>query len=114
MVASKSAFGQIVDAAHDRDARVVDEDVDRAERRSGAIHHRLDGSGLRYIGGDGNRAAALRLDLRHDGVRIRGALPVIHGNRGAGIGERRGDRGADAARCPRHQRYMAGQIEFES
>ena len=55
-------LGQVIDAAHDRHAGIVDENVDRAEREGDVIDHLGDGGGLRYVGGDRDRAAALALD----------------------------------------------------
>ena len=51
MVRSKSLFGEVIDAAHDRDAGVVDENVDRAERGGDLFDHRRHGRRLETSAG---------------------------------------------------------------
>ena len=103
-------LGQIIDAAHDRDAGIVDENVDRAERGSDLFDHRSHGRRLRDIGRDRDGAAAAGLDPGDDGVGIIRALAVIDRDRGARFRERQRNRRADAAGCARHQRDMRAQI----
>ena len=106
-------LGQVIDAAHDRDAGIVDENVDRAERERDVIDHLGDGGGLRHVGGDRDGAAALALDAGHDRFGFGGALAVIDRDGGAGLGQRDRNRGADAARAARHQRNVAVQIRLD-
>ena len=112
MVRSKSLFGEIVDAAHDRDACVVDENVDRTERGRDLFDHRRHGRSLRDIGRDRDGAAADRLDAGDNGFGIGRALAIIDGDRGAGFRKRHCYRRADAAGPARHQRDMRAHIRF--
>ena len=105
-------LGKFVEAAHDRDAGVVDEDIDRTEVTCDLFDHFCDGGGLRHIGGNGNRAAAIGLDFGDDGFRVIRALAIIDRDGGPEFGERHCNRGADAARAARHQRDMRAQILF--
>ena len=45
-------FCEVIDAAHDRHARIVDEDIDRTERGGNLLDHFGNGHGLRDIGCD--------------------------------------------------------------
>jgi len=106
------AFGELVDAAHDRDPGVVDEDVDRAKVTRDLFDHFCDRGGLRYIGGDGDGAAAIGLDPGDDGFGVSRALTIIDRDGGAEFSECDCNRGANAARAARHQRDMRAQILF--
>ena len=76
-------FGEIVDAAHDRHARIVDENVDRAEGGGDLFDQAGNGCGLRDIGCDRDRAAAFGLDGGDDGIGLSSAVAVIDRDRGA-------------------------------
>ena len=103
-------LGQIVDAAHDRDAGIVDENVDRAERGGGLFDHARNGRSLRDVGRDRDGAAAASLNLRDDRLRVFRPLAVIDRDRGAQFRERQRNRRTDAAGCARHQCDMRTQI----
>ena len=105
-------FGEFVDAAHDRDAGIVDENVDRAEVARDLLDHLRDGRGLRDIGRHCDRAATAGLDPCDDGFRVIRALAIIDRDRGAEFRERQCNRGANAARAARHQRDARAQILF--
>ena len=107
------ALGEVIDAAHDRDAGVVDENVDRAERRGDLVDHPCDGRGLRYVGRGGDRPAALALDAGDDRVGFGGAFAVVHRDGCAGFGEGGCDRSADAARGACDERNAAIQIRLD-
>src|SRR3989338_9224603 len=74
-------------------ARIVDEDVDRAELRRDALGHAPDGRVVRHVGVDGERAAPALADLRRGRLRLVPRLRVVHGDRGA--------------LAPEHQRDLA-------
>ena len=101
------AFGEVVDAAHDRDARIVDEDVDRASADVARSTIALTADMLDHFGDaacDTSAATAMArppslLMPRHDGVCVSGTFAIVDRDGGAGFGERHGDRGADAAGC---------------
>ncbi len=76
-------FGEIIDAAHDGDAGIVDENVDRTERGRDLFDHRRHGRRLRDVGRDRDGATAVRLDAGDDGFGIGCALAIIDGDRGA-------------------------------
>ena len=114
MVRSKSAFGKFVDAAHDRDAGIVDEDVDRPEVARDLFDHLCDGGGLRHVGGDCYGAAAIGLDLGDDGFGVIRPLAIIDRDRGTEFGQRHRDRRTNAARAACHQRDTRAQILFVS
>jgi hypothetical protein len=104
------ALGEIVDAAHDRKPRIVDEDVDRPEPRGDAVEHARHCIRLRYVGcnRDGPMAGLAEVgDQRVGGI---GALAIIDGDRGAGLRERHGNRSPDAARGAGHQRNLVLQV----
>ena len=107
------AFGEVVDAAYDRHPGIVDENVDRPEVASDPLHHLRDGSGLRYVGRHRYSPAARALDLRDDRSGIIGSLAIIDRDRGARLGERNGNRCANAAGCARHQRRAPTHIRFD-
>ena len=102
-------FGQIVDAADDRHARIVDENVDRAERGANLVDHRSYGCRLGDIGRDRDGAAAASLDPGDDRLGIIGALAVIDRDRSPQFRERQRNRRANAAGRARHQRDMRTQ-----
>jgi hypothetical protein len=102
------AFGEVVDATDDGDAGIVDEDVNRAERRSDVSNHFCDAGGLRHVGGDGDRAATYILDLPDNCLGIIGTFPIVDRDGDAGFGERDGNRRSDAAGCTGHQGNVAG------
>ena len=93
-------FGQFIDTAHDADAGVVDQHVDRTELAGDAFDHRGDGCGLRYIGGnpqDAVAATAMPPNGRGNRLgRFRLAV-VVEGDRSARLGTGHRDCGADAA-----------------
>jgi hypothetical protein len=107
------AFGEVIDAAHDGYAGIVDQNVDRTECRSDAIDHRCDGGGLRHVGRDRDRATACLLDVSHNRVGLIGVLAIVDRDGSTGFGERGGNRGADATRCTRHQCGVAVQFRFD-
>ena len=72
------------------------------------INHLGDAGGLRYVGGDGDRAAAYALDFSNNRLGIDGAFAVVDRDGGAGFGKRDGNCGADAAGCARDQGNVAG------
>jgi hypothetical protein len=86
------------------------ENVDRAQRRGYMIDHLRDGCGLRYVGGDRDRAAADVLDFRDHRIGFSSAFPVVDRDRGTGFGECCGNRRSNAARRTRHQCDAAVQI----
>ena len=90
-------FGEIVDAAHDRQPRIVNEDVDGAERRTHAIDHLGHRFGLRHIGRDRDGAMPRLVEVGNQRVGGVRALAIIHRNCGAGLGERNGNRCTDAS-----------------
>ena len=103
-------LGEVVDAAHDRHARIVDKDIDRTECGGDLLDHFGNGRRLRDIGRDRNGAAAIGLDPGDDGLGIVRALAVIDRDRGAQFREHQRNRRADAAGGARHQRDMRTQI----
>ena len=72
------------------------------------INHPCDGGGLRYVGGNGDRAATHASDLPNNRLGIIGAFPIIDCDGGTGFGERDGNRSSDATGRTRHQGNMAG------
>jgi hypothetical protein len=68
------------------------------------LDHLCDGGGLRHIGFDSDGAASTGFDFGDDGFRVIRALAIIDRDRGAGFGQRHGNRSANAARATRHQR----------
>ena len=79
----------------DGDARVVDQDLDRAEALRDAPHGVVDLGPLADVAGHGERLPAERPDLRGDGVQLR-ARARGDGDVGAFAGERERDRPPDA------------------
>jgi hypothetical protein len=77
------------------------------------IDHFCDGCGLRYVGGDRDGAAADVLDFRDHRIGFSSAFPVVDRDGNAGLGERNGNCGPDAARRTRHQRNATAQIRHD-
>ena len=97
------AIERLLAGVLERDARVVDQDVDRAELAYGALRELRDVRADGHVGADGDRPPANRADLPDDGVSLVRARPEIHGDSGAALGQRQRDRPADAARRARDQ-----------
>ncbi|MGY4301288.1 hypothetical protein ACVWXN_009383 [Bradyrhizobium sp. i1.4.4] len=76
-------FGEIVDAARDRDAGIIDEDIDRPEPGRGALDHCSHGVALRDVGGNDNRATALLADLACQLLGLPDLLPAVDRHRRA-------------------------------
>ena len=109
----KIAFGQVIDAANDRHACIVDENVAWTQRRGDVINHLCHGGRLRHVGGDSNRAATHAFDLCHHRIGCTGFFPIVDRDGGTGFSERDGDGSSDATRCARHQRNVAIQIRVD-
>ena len=77
------------------EARIVDEDVDRAERLDGLGHHLFHMVGVGKIAMDGDGLAALAGDGSHHTLSGLLAGAVVDGNGGALRGEADRDLGAD-------------------
>ena len=89
------------------DARIVDENVDRAERLDGLGDHFFHMPGVGQIAMDGDGFAALADDGGDHALGGLLAGAVVDGNRRALSGEPGGDFGADAFGCAGHQRHFA-------
>ena len=103
-------FGKVDRAARMRDARIVDEDGDRAESFFGGVersHHR---GAVKHIGLDRDGAAAGLFDARLDRRETIGA-PRDQNHRCAVLGQTLGETHAKAARRAGHQRHLPGEIE---
>jgi hypothetical protein len=103
-------LGQRVDRAHQTDARVVHQHVDRPQRLFGFGHHPRHLDGLGHIGAHRHGPAALVPDFLHDAVRRRRLLEVIHGDGGTGFGQRNRHRLADPPGAAGHQGHAPAQI----
>ena len=103
---------QIEEGARGGDAGIVDEDVERAERRHGLGHGRLDRSPLRDVEPDRHGGAAALADLLAD---ARGEIDPAGRGRDPRPGARqdRGEVASETARGARHQRRFTGKIEEE-
>src|SRR5206468_4883311 len=86
-------------------AGVRDQNVDRSQLLLDLTAHRLDLAELGDVGGHPRRASTGALDLRLHGGQPLDVAPV-HGNPGAVSREQPRDRGANAARATRHERYL--------
>src|SRR5438128_6593496 len=89
-------------------ARVVDEDVDLAERLARAVDHRLDVGGAGDVGLHREDLAAQALDLAGDLLGVQ-HLDVRNGDVGAFARQRQHDATADPATAARHNRDLAGE-----
>ena len=100
---------EIDDERGDLDARVVDENVEAAELGDRGLDRR---GPLLVVGDVEIHEIALGARLRQSCGRLPAALLENVGDhdRRAGIGERRRDSGADAARASRHQGAAARQL----
>src|SRR5262245_15654858 len=81
-----------------RDAGVVHEDVDRPERRLGALEELRHRTLVPYVARRRPGTPAARLNRRFELASRRLALAVRHANRSPGLGERFRNRSADPAR----------------
>jgi len=89
-------FGEIHDVGAPRDAGVVHEDVDLAERVHGAAGHRVDALEVPDVGAERQRLAPERADAVGGGLGGR-LLEVDGDDMGAGVSQRQRRRAADAA-----------------
>ena len=96
--AAVSALGSST-APLDRDAGIVDENVEPAEMLCDVLHQLLDLGGRRLVGLEGAGFDALGLQFGDDGFRLVGRGDIADGDVGAFVGERAGAGCADAARA---------------
>ena len=100
---------QVLDELGRGDARVVDEDVDRAERLGRPLDHVPHLARVGHVHAHREGAATLAFDATR-GRRRGGHVDVGHRHRRAGLGEGDGDPRADARPGPGHDRDAAGQL----
>ena len=91
-----------------RQAGIVDQDVDRPERRQRLLHGPLDLRCAAHIGAQGDSAAAERLDGGH-GFSRGGGIYVENGHIGPLFRVPDGCGTPDPRPGPRHERYPTGQ-----
>jgi hypothetical protein len=96
-------LSEIVEAANQTDAGVVDQDVDGAQLSLDRGDHLLHRSALRHIARDGDGLAARFGDCIDRAARLRRLFEIIHGDGGARLGQRNRDGAPDAARPARHK-----------
>ena len=92
-----------------KDPRIVDEDVEPAERRDRLFNRSLNGGAVGAVGLDRNGLAPRGLDGRDDFRRAVGRFLVSDRHIRAFGGQRLGDRRADASACARDQRPFSRQ-----
>ena len=88
--------GHLVEGAVAGDAGVVDEDVDRADRRCHRGDHRLAARIVGHVAGNKRDVEALVLELRLPGFGL-GFVAIVGGDPVAEAGEAFDDGGADAS-----------------
>ncbi len=88
-------------------ARIVDENVDGAERLDGLGHHFLHMAGVGKIAMNGDGLAALAGDRSHHALGGFLAGAVVDGNRRTLRGQADRDLGADTLGCAGYQRHFA-------
>ena len=102
-------FGEIVDASDQRDAGIVDKDIDRTEfafyRSTIAVTAAL----LETSAARGDGAAADGGNLGGDALGLGGAVAIVDGDVGPGFGQSRRDGGANAAGGAGDEGNPAGQ-----
>jgi len=99
--------GELVHGGDVLDARVVHQDVERAELLLGGLHHFEDLRRLRHVRGMVERAHAVVLhDPREQGLDGPGLAQAVHHQVGAPGSEGAGDAQPDAARGSRHQHRL--------
>ena len=91
-------------------ARIVDENLDRAEFREGLVHHPLRPLVRGEIADRQDRFPARRLDLVPHPLGC-GFIPSLHNHRHAFPSQRLGDAFANATRAARYDRPFPGQSE---
>ena len=104
------ALGQVIDAAHDRHPGVVDQNVDRTQRRCDLVNHRRDSFALGYVGRDCYCATTHCFDLCDNGVGFVNSFPIIDRHSGASFGKSHGDCSTNPTRSSRYQRGARAQV----
>ena len=103
-------LGEIVQAAADGHAGVVDEQIHAADLVVDGGNHALHRPAVGNIGANCNSPTAeLAHGIRHCHSLLL-PLAVVHGHVGTGSSQRQGDGLADAARRPRDESDAAGEI----
>jgi hypothetical protein len=92
------------------DARIVDQDVDQAERPLGGVEGARHGGAVAHVGRDRERPAAGERDALCDRVEPVGAAGDQH-HRGAGLRQQLGEMRPDAARGAGDERHPSGEVE---
>ena len=103
-------FRDVVEASRLGAAGIVDQNVDRAEALFHASNHGLHGRANRDVGAEGSGFAAAVADGFGDGLSLLSAFAIVDGDRCSRLGQRQGNRLADAARAAGDQCYPPGQI----
>ncbi len=104
-------FGQVIDAADQRDPGVVDQNVDRPELCLHRLDHAGHGLTIGYVGRQCHHGTA---NCRHpggDGVSLGCAGPIVYGDAGAGLRQRQRNGSADAAGGTGDECHAACQIQ---
>jgi hypothetical protein len=89
--------------AGDSDPSVIDQNVDRSEFRFHTLYHLGDRIGLRNVRGNRDRMSAGGGNGIDECIRVAGALAIIDGDSGAGLGKRSDDRCSNATGASGYQ-----------
>jgi hypothetical protein len=99
----------IVDRAIDRDAGIVDEDVEPPEMLCNIFHQLIDFRGRSLVGLEGAGLHAPGFQFLDDGFGLVGGSDIADGDVGALLGECAGAGGADAAGSAGDEGNLAGE-----
>ena len=91
-------FGELLERFAEKHADVVDEDVQAAAQFSGGVDEAQHFVAMRYVGFNGQRGAAKRLDFADQRLRFGARVAIAEGDIGAIGGEAESHAAADAAR----------------
>src|SRR4029077_767031 len=106
-------LGDVFERLEPIDAGVVHQHVEPAEGLLGLVEQMPDVGGFRHVAFDGNRLAALGLDVGDDALGALAARRIIHRHRSAGRAQAPGYAGADAFRRAGHDGHLALEIAHD-